>query len=372
MILGSAAMAGQNAPVRVGVFISRSGDLAEQGTMYSRGLQLWAHQVNASGGILGRPVELVLKDDADDPAKAAEAYSGLCGPDQADLLLGPQNTALSMACMPVLQQAGMPCVFPMASSDILWDQSHGLAFGVQSPLSEWSLGFFEVAAKSGIRSMALVAVEKSGRNDVLLPAVKWAKRYGVALPFQAVVPQKDLPVTLAQAQASGAESIMLWCAPRGCRDTLSTLRRLPWKPRAVFAACEPGSPDFLATLGKDAEGIFTAAPWTKRTAPAFRGGAEFLAAFRKEFSSEPNHYAAAAFAGGQILEAAAKKAQSLDRESIRQALANLNVMTIIGRYGVAPSGMQLRQFPLTLQWLKGKNEIVWPEELRTAKPVTGS
>ncbi len=371
-VLELSATAGQNKPVRVGACISRAGDLAVQGTMYAQGLQLWAQQVNARGGILGQPVELLLKDEPDDPSKMAQAYADLCGPEMASLILGPQNTALSLACLPMLQQAGMPGVFPMASSDVLWEQSRGLAFGVQSTLSAWSLGFFEVAARSGIHSLALIAVDHPEGGNILKPALRWAKRYGVDLPFQASVHQKELPAAMAQAQASGAEGLMVWCPSRTCRDTLLTIKRLPWKPKAIFAASEQGSPEFLAAMGKDAEGVFTAAPWTRRTASAFPGGAQFVESFRKEFAREPNHYAAAAFAGGQILEAAADKACSLDREALRQALVGLNVMTIIGRYSVARSGMQLRQFPLTLQWNRGKNEIVWPEEMRTAKPVTGS
>ena len=43
-------------------------------------------------------------------------------------------------------------------------------------------------------------------------------------------------------------------------------------------------------------------------------------------------------------------------------------MTLIGRYGVDRTGMQIRQFPVIVQWQGGRKEIVWPEELKTADP----
>jgi branched-chain amino acid transport system substrate-binding protein len=117
------------------------------------------------------------------------------------------------------------------------------------------------------------------------------------------------------------------------------------------------------------DGAFTTVPWEIRAAKAFPGGDEFVERFRKTYRQDPDYLAATSYAGGQILEEAAAKARSLDKDKLKQSLAGLDTVTIIGRYGVDPTGMQLRQFPLTLQWQKGKREIVWPEDMRTAKPV---
>jgi branched-chain amino acid transport system substrate-binding protein len=53
----------------------------------------------------------------------------------------------------------------------------------------------------------------------------------------------------------------------------------------------------------------------------------------------------------------------------RDILSAMDTMTIIGRYGVDRTGMQIKHFNLIIQWQNGKKEVVWPEELRTAKPV---
>ena len=102
----------------------------------------------------------------------------------------------------------------------------------------------------------------------------------------------------------------------------------------------------------------------------FLGSRTFLASFRALHGiNEPAYQAAIAYAAGQILEKAVDKAKSLERSKIRQALSKLETYTILGRYKVDSTGIQIKHFPLTMQWQKGKKEIVWPEEMQTAKPV---
>jgi branched-chain amino acid transport system substrate-binding protein len=82
----------------------------------------------------------------------------------------------------------------------------------------------------------------------------------------------------------------------------------------------------------------------------------------------PSYHAATAYAAGQILEQAVKAAGSLERAAVRKALYALDTNTIIGRYAVDRRGVQIKRFPLIVQWQAGKREIVWPPELRTAPP----
>ena len=71
----------------------------------------------------------------------------------------------------------------------------------------------------------------------------------------------------------------------------------------------------------------------------------------------------------QVLEAAVNSARSLKRNKVRQALSELEIYTILGRYKVDRTGMNSKHFPLTVQLQKGKKEIVWPLEAQTAEPT---
>ena len=98
-LLGLAAAAGWSGravaaePVRVGVALSQSGNLADSGELFKRGVDLWREDVNRRGGLLGRPVEIVLYDDRSDPATAARLYERLITSDKVDLLLSPWGSA---------------------------------------------------------------------------------------------------------------------------------------------------------------------------------------------------------------------------------------------------------------------------------------
>jgi branched-chain amino acid transport system substrate-binding protein len=54
---------------------------------------------------------------------------------------------------------------------------------------------------------------------------------------------------------------------------------------------------------------------------------------------------------------------------VRQALQNLQTYTVVGRYEVDRTGIQVKHFPLIIQWQKGEKKIVWPEEVLTEQPI---
>ena len=356
-------------PIRIGVSISRDGTFRLAGETYERGIRLWLNDVNARGGMLGRMVELVIKDDHSDPAKAAEAYGELAEKRESDLLLGPVSMVLTPWAIPALERSNAPCVIPVAASDTLWKDGKGLAFGVLSPLSEWSSGFFEVISKAGLEHVALLVVDHPSSETVLEDSSKLAKRYGLDVAVKLSTDLAGLPGAIRQISQAKADAVAVWGSPEGCSEALCELRRSKWKIKAVYMSANIPPGTLPLKPGDNLDGVFTALPWDIRAAGAYPGSSHFVESFRAAYGQDPDPLAASAFAGCQVLEAAVTRAQSLDRQKLRKALAKLDILTIIGRYGVDQSGMQLRQFPLTVQWQKGKREIVWPWQLRTAKPA---
>ena len=79
-------------PIRIGLSISLTGPTSPAGKQVLAGLEIWRDDVNAKGGLLGRPVELVYYDDQGSPANAPGIYAKLMGVDKVDLLIGPYST----------------------------------------------------------------------------------------------------------------------------------------------------------------------------------------------------------------------------------------------------------------------------------------
>src|SRR5438045_2981182 len=79
-------------PIKIGLSLSLTGATAPAGRQVQAGLDIWRDHVNARGGLLGRPVELVYYDDQASPANAPGIYAKLMGVDKVNLLIGPYST----------------------------------------------------------------------------------------------------------------------------------------------------------------------------------------------------------------------------------------------------------------------------------------
>jgi len=91
-------------PIRVGFTMALTGGVAPAGKQVLAALQIWRDDVNAKGGLLGRPVELVFYDDQSNPQNIPGLYTKLIEVDKVDLLIGPYATNMVAPTIPVLMQ----------------------------------------------------------------------------------------------------------------------------------------------------------------------------------------------------------------------------------------------------------------------------
>lgn len=103
--------------------------------------------------------------------------------------------------------------------------------------------------------------------------------------------------------------------------------------------------------------------------PILAAGASASNIYEKEYGDSPSYFAVTAFSAGQIIEAAIKRAGSLDRVQIRDSLANLDTNSLVGRYSVYGTGRPVKSFTLVNQVQNGKQKVVWPQNLKTADPI---
>jgi branched-chain amino acid transport system substrate-binding protein len=142
-------------------------------------------------------------------------------------------------------------------------------------------------------------------------------------------------------------------------------KELDLAPKMLAFSVGAATPLFGQGLGPDADYVFGPSMWEPSlTTP---GNKEFLDTYQKKWGREPDYHAATGFAGGQILEAAAKKAGTLDREKLRDALASLETTTILpGRYKVDENGMQTGHIPVLIQWQGKEKPVIWPDQFKAS------
>ncbi len=118
-------------PIVIGISLSLSGDFSDPGNAAKKGYELWADQVNANGGILGRQVQLKIVDDASSPDQVVTNYQNLISKDKVDLVFGPFSTLLSVPAATVAQRYHYAFVEPAGGGPAMFDAKLPNVFFVQ-------------------------------------------------------------------------------------------------------------------------------------------------------------------------------------------------------------------------------------------------
>jgi branched-chain amino acid transport system substrate-binding protein len=162
LIMPSAAKAAE--PIRVGMSMALTGGVAPIGKQVLTALQIWRDDVNAKGGLLGRPVELVFYDDQSNPTTIPQLYTKLIEVDKVDLLIGPYATNMVAPAIPVLMQFKKTTIGILANaanSKLHYDQYFSMLPTGPEPQKAFAYGFFELAAGATPRpkTVAIVAAD---------------------------------------------------------------------------------------------------------------------------------------------------------------------------------------------------------------------
>jgi branched-chain amino acid transport system substrate-binding protein len=357
------------AEVHIGLSMSLSGKYSELGAMNEKAYRLWEKDVNSRGGLLGRKVRLSIIDDQSDPARARQIYEDLIVKQKVDLVLGPYSSAITEAVSAVTEQHRYPLLSSGGSADSMWQSGRKYLFGVYITSSKYPVGMLELFVKSGISRIAIVAADDNFSKNIETGAKDWAKRFELQVIYadEFVKGTSGIEKSVRGAQASGAEALLVAGHFEDAVNARNVLKKIGWTPKAFYATVGPAIQKYADTLKVDADYAFSSSQWEPEL--PFPGTREFTQAFKAAYQVEPSYHAASAYAGGQIIEAAVRKSQTLNREKLRETLSALDTMTVMGRYGVDRDGKQVRHFAVTVQWQKGKKEIVTPPELATAKPL---
>jgi branched-chain amino acid transport system substrate-binding protein len=146
-------------PVRIGVSLGLSGRYEKLAAMQQRGYLLWERHVNEAGGLLGRPVQMIYKDDESSPPKAAELYEKLINDDRVHLLFGPYSSGITAAVAPVTEAARYPLLAVGAASDAIWQQGYRYIFGIYTPASRYTIGMLNLALLNDLLNVAIVRAD---------------------------------------------------------------------------------------------------------------------------------------------------------------------------------------------------------------------
>ena len=377
-----AATAHAQAPIRIGASLSLTGSFAELGQNQLRGYQLCVKHANEKGGVLGRKLELVTDDDQSQAPVAVRIYEKLITQDKVDAILGPYSSPITEAVANVSEKYRMPMIAPNAATTSIFRKGRKFVFMVTSPAEVYLEGLIDIAAKRGLKTVAVL------NEDTLFPkataqgTVELAQKKGLQVVLAEAYPKgtTDFGPLLRKVAAAKPDVVAAATYFDDAVAIIRGLKALDINPRMYGVTVGGDVPKFHEILGRDAEFVYGGSQWlaelvTLRAgglipiARQYPGAAEFVAAHNKEFPGAGfSYHTVAGYGGCQIFVDAVRKAGSLDGSRIREVLLKLDTHTAYGGFRVDEGGFQISHKMVLFQWQDGKKAIVWPEELAADRP----
>jgi len=370
------------APIRIGASVSMSGQYTELGNTIHRGQQLCVRQVNARGGVLGRQLQLIVEDDQSRAADAVAIYERLITRDKVDLVFSPYSSPITEAVANVTEKHRRPMVAAGAATTSIFKKGRKYIFMLLSPAAVYLEGLVDIAAKRGLKTIAVLYEDTLFPKAIALGAVEIAKKRGMQAVVVEAYPKetKEFSAILNKIKASNPDVV---AAATYFDDSIAVIRQMKTaglNPRMHAVTVGGDLPKFHEVLGRDAEFVYGASQWlpelvTLRAgglipiARQYPGAREFTEDYAKEFpGADLSYQTAQGFAACRILLDAVARAGSLDPDKIRDAILKFEGNTVYGAFKVDADGFQTAHKMVMFQWLDGKKAIVWPEELAVDRP----
>jgi branched-chain amino acid transport system substrate-binding protein len=358
--------------IKLGAVVPLTGRYGSGGAQVRAGYEIAVEQLNAAGGIrVGdkkMPLELVVLDDESDATKtvgrletlAAQGVIAYLGGYGSDLHVAAASVAeknripylgVAFALNKVHQQGFRYLFSPFFKSDDIGRQMPGLL----------SL----TSAAERVKSVAVLQEKTDWGAEM---ATVWGEA-GKAAGYQVVVQgeyapgAKDFSDVILKAKAANADALFAVPTPPDGMTMVKQMKELGYTPKLTFFIRAPDAPTWSKNLGKDGDYVVLAHSWHSSVkAPGVK---ELNEAHAKRFGRPADPIVGPAYACVQIVAGALAKAGAPDREKVRDAIAAIDMPTVIGPVKFRPDGTGIVQSVL-VQWINGAQELIWPKELATA------
>jgi branched-chain amino acid transport system substrate-binding protein len=330
-------------PIKVGFSMALTGSVAQNGKQLIIALELWRDDVNAHGGLLGRPVELVYYDDQSNPANVPGIYTKLITVDKVDLLLGPYATNMAAAAVPVLIEHNMTTI-SMLAVDVNRHFHYARYFDMVPVGPEgtkaFSRGFFALAAEQEPKpqTVAIVAADAEFSKTSADGARENAKAAGFKIIYDQSYPPStaDFAPVMRAVQAANPDIVFVAAYPPDTVGIVRAAAEIGLTPK-MFGGTMIG---LLITpikmqLGPLLDGIVIMESFVPAANFNFPGLADLLKRYQAKAAGEkidPIGYAFAPFgyAAGQVLAQAVEGAKTLDHAKLADYMHQHAFHTVVG------------------------------------------
>ena len=362
----------------LGSAISLTGKYATNGEHTQRGYDLGVKIINDAGGVKvgGKTYKLDVKyyDDESNSAKAAALAQRLIEQDGIQYMLGPYGSGLTIAIAPVTEKFGVPMVEANGASRALFTKGYKYLFAVLNSADQYLNTAVDLMAdKKKGATVALAFEQDSFSLDVKLGVMDRIKANGMKVVIDDALPKElnDMTATLQKVKALKPDLLIVSGHSKGAMTAIKQMNDLKVDVNMLaMTHCDAAA--INKNLGGGGDYTLCAAQWHKSLSYKdnyFGSGLDYAKLFESIYKYDPPYQAAESSAALLVYKEAFERANSFDKDKVRDALAKTDMQTFYGGIKFNDAGQNTSKPMVLFQVQDGKNNVVAPIKWAEAKLI---
>ena len=364
----------------LGSAISFTGKYSTNGIHAKNGYDIGVAKINSMGGVKvgGKSYKLKIQyyDDESTPLRTAQLLERLVNQDGVKYFLGPYSSATTKAAAPIIEKYKVPMIEAEGASRSLFNKGYKYLFAVLSTSEQYlasSIGLAaEIAEKNG-KKPSEVKIAMAFENDpfsldVRAGVLEDAKKYGMKVVIDDKMPRdlNDISSTLTKVKALKPDLLLLSGHSKGAATGARQIKEMKIDvPMIALTHCEAAK--ITTKFGASTNDFLCPTQWAPTLTykdKYFGTAADYDKEFKKTFDGYKNvpYQSAPATASVLVWKDAFERANSLDPEKVRDAIAATDMETFYGGIKFAPEGNNIAKPMVLRQIQNGEYNVVAPSK----------
>ena len=315
--------------IKIGAILAVTGPAAYLGAPEEKTVRMLVDEINKTGGLLGRQVQLIVKDSGASSEKAISFAKQLIDEEEVVAIIGPTTSGESMAIKDICQKAGMP-LLSCASSETIVNPVAKYVFKTPQKdnyVVEW---IYQTMNKMGISRIGVIAANTGFGNGGKAQLEKYAAQYGITIAIAEVYDANatDLSALLTKVNAERVQAVVNWSIEPAQAIVAKNMRQLKMTAQ-LFQSHGFGNIKYVEAAGEAAEGIIfpcgrlLVADQLPDSNPQKKLLVKYANDYKANYKEEVSTFGGHAYDALTILKAAIESARSTEPDKIVQALERL-------------------------------------------------
>jgi len=376
---GAAAQSGE--PIKIGFSMAMTGGLAANGKSALLAQKIWEEDVNAKGGLLGRPVKLIYYDDQSNPSTVPGIYTKLLDVDKVDLIIGAYATAQIAPAMPIVMSKNKVFVSLLGlavNTEFKYPNYFAMIPSGPDPKQSFTKDFFDLAVTQTPKpqTVAIVAADQEFSRNASDGARDNAKAIGLKIVYDKTYPPSttDFAPIVRAIAATNPDVVVICSYPPDSVGMVKAVNEIGFKPKMIGGAMVGLQATALKVqLGPMLNGFVNYDFWLPVSKMQFPGVADLIKKYQSRAAAEGvdalGYYMAPwGYAQLQVLQQAIEGTKSIEDKKLADYIRPNTFKTVLGDVKFGKDGEWAQSRVLQIQFHDVKSNDV--EQFRAMNTQT--